>query len=96
MIFEQIATGGCQSYLLGCQDSQAAVLIDPELSRIDHYKGLLTRHGLSVKYIVDTHTHAISSDHDRYPLAPVGGKQSDWSAHRPSDYESLLAAMDAP
>jgi L-fuconolactonase len=43
---------------------------------------------------VDTHTHAISPDHDRYPLAPVGGKQSDWSAHRPSDYESLLAAMD--
>ena len=46
-----------------------------------------------MKY-VDTHTHAISSDHDRYPLAPVGGKQSDWSAHRPADYESLLAAMD--
>ncbi|XHS77787.1 amidohydrolase family protein [Burkholderiaceae bacterium UC74_6] len=43
---------------------------------------------------VDTHTHAISSDHDRYPLAPVGGKQSDWSAHRPADYESLLASMD--
>lgn len=58
MIFEQIATGGCQSYLLGCEASQAAVLIDPELSRIDHYRGLLSRHGLSVKYVVDTHTHA--------------------------------------
>jgi glyoxylase-like metal-dependent hydrolase (beta-lactamase superfamily II)/rhodanese-related sulfurtransferase len=58
MKFEQIATGGCQSYLLGCEDTQAAVLIDPELSRIDHYRGLLTRHGLAVKYIVDTHTHA--------------------------------------
>lgn len=45
--------------------------------------------------IVDTHTHAISPDHDRYPLAPVGGRQSDWSAHRPADYGSLLAAMDA-
>lgn len=43
---------------------------------------------------VDTHTHAISSDHDRYPLAPVGGKQSDWSAHRPADYENLLASLD--
>ena len=58
MIFEQVATGGCQSYLLGCQDTQAAVLIDPELSRIDLYKGMLARHGLSVKYIIDTHTHA--------------------------------------
>ena len=45
--------------------------------------------------IVDTHTHAISPDQVRYPLAPVGGHQSDWSAHRPADYEALLAAMDA-
>jgi glyoxylase-like metal-dependent hydrolase (beta-lactamase superfamily II)/rhodanese-related sulfurtransferase len=58
MIFEQLATGGCQSYLLGCETAYAAVLIDPELSQIDHYKGLLTQHGLSLKYVVDTHTHA--------------------------------------
>ena len=44
--------------------------------------------------IVDTHTHAISPDQERYPLAPVGGHQSDWSAHRPADYDSLLASMD--
>jgi glyoxylase-like metal-dependent hydrolase (beta-lactamase superfamily II) len=58
MIFEQIATGGCQSYLLGCEDSRAAVLIDPEESRQDHYLGLLHRHGLTVRYVIDTHTHA--------------------------------------
>lgn len=58
MIFEQLATGGCQSYLVGCEATQAAVLIDPEQSRIDAYKGLLNRHGLSLKYVVDTHTHA--------------------------------------
>jgi glyoxylase-like metal-dependent hydrolase (beta-lactamase superfamily II)/rhodanese-related sulfurtransferase len=58
MIFEQIATGGCQSYLLGCESSRAALLIDPELSRIDHYRGLAARLGLRVHYVVDTHTHA--------------------------------------
>ncbi len=58
MIFEQIATGGCQSYLLGCEATRAAVLIDPELSRIDQYRGLCAQHGLSVKYVIDTHTHA--------------------------------------
>src|SRR5436190_7720188 len=58
MIFEQIATGGCQSYLLGCEATRAAILIDPELSRIDEYRGLCAQHGLSVKYVVDTHTHA--------------------------------------
>ena len=58
MIFEQVATGGCQSYLVGCEASRAAALIDPELSRIDHYKGLCAQHGLTVKYVIDTHTHA--------------------------------------
>jgi glyoxylase-like metal-dependent hydrolase (beta-lactamase superfamily II)/rhodanese-related sulfurtransferase len=58
MIFEQVATGGCQSYLVACEATRAAALIDPELSRIDHYKGLLSRHGLALKYVVDTHTHA--------------------------------------
>ena len=44
--------------------------------------------------IVDTHTHVISPDHTRYPLAPVGGRQSDWSAHHSTDYETLLKALD--
>ncbi len=35
MIFEQVVSGGCQSYLVGCEATQAAVLIDPELSKID-------------------------------------------------------------
>src|SRR5258708_19283146 len=34
MIFEHIPTGGCQSYLVGCADTRAAVLIDPEISQI--------------------------------------------------------------
>ncbi|WP_321920327.1 amidohydrolase family protein [Paraburkholderia tropica] len=44
--------------------------------------------------VIDTHTHAISPDTQRYPLAPVGGHQSEWSAKRQVDYEGLLASMD--
>jgi glyoxylase-like metal-dependent hydrolase (beta-lactamase superfamily II)/rhodanese-related sulfurtransferase len=58
MIFETISSGGCRSYLVGCEDSCAAVLIDPELSQIDRYKALASRHGLRFHYLVDTHTHA--------------------------------------
>lgn len=58
MIFEQIATGGCQSYLVGCEATRAAVIIDPELTQIDRYIGLASQHGLHVRYVVDTHTHA--------------------------------------
>lgn len=45
--------------------------------------------------IVDIHTHVISSDTARYPFAPLGGKQSDWSRTRPTSAEALIAAMDA-
>ena len=58
MIFEQIATGGCRSYLIGCADSCVALLIDPELSQIDRYLALATHHGLRIRNVVDTHTHA--------------------------------------
>ena len=58
MIFEQIATGGCQSYLVGCADTCAAALIDPELSQIDRYLALAARDGLRIRYVIDTHTHA--------------------------------------
>ncbi|MBE2261062.1 MAG: MBL fold metallo-hydrolase [Candidatus Accumulibacter sp.] len=58
MILEQIATGGCQSYLIGCSESSSAALIDPEIRQIDHYLALAARDGLRIHYLIDTHTHA--------------------------------------
>ncbi len=58
MIFEQVATGGCQSYLIGCENSRSAALIDAELTQVDRYLGLAARDGLSLRYVIDTHTHA--------------------------------------
>ena len=58
MVFEQIATGGCQSYLMGCADTCAAALIDPEISQVDRYLTLAARDGLRIRYLIDTHTHA--------------------------------------
>lgn len=58
MIFEQVPTGGCQSYLVGCSDTRIAALIDPEISKIDHYLALASQDGVRIHYIIDTHTHA--------------------------------------
>ena len=44
--------------------------------------------------IIDIHPHIISNDATRYPLAPLGGHQSDWSRTRPVTLEQLVAAMD--
>jgi glyoxylase-like metal-dependent hydrolase (beta-lactamase superfamily II) len=58
MFFQQIADGGCQSYMLGCPETCAAVVIDPALGQLDRYVGIANREGLRIRYIVETHTHA--------------------------------------
>src|ERR1700685_4586912 len=58
VIFEQFSAGGCQSDLVGCAESCAAALIDPEISLIDRYLALAARDGLRIRYLIDTHTHA--------------------------------------
>src|ERR1700685_3458177 len=51
MIFETVATGGCRSYVVGCEATCAAVLIDPELGQIDRYIALTAREGLRIRYL---------------------------------------------
>ncbi len=58
MIFEHLSAGGCQSYLVGCADSGAAALIDPEISLVDRYLAMAARDGWRIHYLIDTHTHA--------------------------------------
>ena len=44
--------------------------------------------------VIDVHPHVIADDAGRYPLAPLGGNQSDWSRERPVSFERMIAAMD--
>ncbi len=44
--------------------------------------------------IIDIHPHVISTDTVRYPRAPIGGHQSDWSRDRPVSVEAMIDAMD--
>ena len=77
MIFEHVTTGGCQSYLIGCGETCAAAVIDPEISQLDRYEALAARSGVRIRYVIDSHTHA---DHftatrqlARHLGVPVGG-----------------------
>lgn len=44
--------------------------------------------------IIDIHPHVISTDTKRYPRAPIGGHQSDWSQARPVSYDDMIVAQD--
>ena len=88
MIFEQVATGGCQSYLIGCPDTCAGAIIDPEIRQLGRYQALAAQHGLRIRYVIDTHTHA-----DHFSASNQLGKALDVPvvAHRlsPAPYVDL-------
>jgi L-fuconolactonase len=44
--------------------------------------------------VIDIHPHVIAKNETRYPLAPLGGHQSDWSRTRPVTVEEMIVAMD--
>jgi predicted TIM-barrel fold metal-dependent hydrolase len=44
--------------------------------------------------LIDIHPHVVSTDTTRFPLSPIGERQSDWSQQRPVTYEAMIAAMD--
>ena len=58
MLFEQVRHGGCLSYLIGCEETRNAIVVDPELAEVDRYVALASERGLRIRYVLDTHTHA--------------------------------------
>ena len=66
MYFEQISSGGCKSYLIGCKETCHAIIVDPAADQVDRYLAIAAREGLRIQYLLDTHTHAdhFSASHD--------------------------------
>jgi glyoxylase-like metal-dependent hydrolase (beta-lactamase superfamily II)/rhodanese-related sulfurtransferase len=59
MFFASFKDGeGCKSYIVGCEETCIAAVIDPALGLVDRYVGEIHKHGLRVRYVIDTHTHA--------------------------------------
>jgi len=60
MIFRQLfePISSTYTYLLGCQETGAAVLIDPVIATMDRDLKEISRLGLTLAYSLDTHIHA--------------------------------------
>ena len=58
ILFEQIRSAGCLSYILGCARDKICVVIDPEIDKADDYVELVDFFGAKLLYAIDTHTHA--------------------------------------
>jgi glyoxylase-like metal-dependent hydrolase (beta-lactamase superfamily II) len=80
--FEQIRSGGCLSYLIGCAQEKVCAVIDPEIDKADDYVSLAEFFKSKLRYAIDTHTHA---DHnsacklmrERYGLQVIMHRATD-------------------
>jgi len=100
MLFEEIRAGGCCSYLLACDATCAGVLVDPELSQIDHLLAVLSKSGTRLHYLVDTHTHAdhFSATHELarrlgVPTVMHSASAAPYVDVRVDDGETLIAGQ---
>lgn len=60
MIFKQLfePLSSTYTYLIGCEETGHAILIDPVIATIDRDLNELKKYGLKLAYSVDTHIHA--------------------------------------
>ncbi|MGH7847946.1 MAG: MBL fold metallo-hydrolase [Candidatus Binatia bacterium] len=58
MLFRELNRGKCKTYVIACENSRKAVLIDPIREKVDRYLAFFAYHGLKLDALIDTHTHA--------------------------------------
>jgi glyoxylase-like metal-dependent hydrolase (beta-lactamase superfamily II)/rhodanese-related sulfurtransferase len=58
LVFEQLNPDACRTYFLGDSKTREAALVDPVLGATSEYLRYLERGGWTLRYVIDTHTHA--------------------------------------
>jgi len=58
MLFRELNRGKCKTYLLACEETRRAALVDPIRERVDRYLALLAYYSCTLELAIDTHTHA--------------------------------------
>jgi glyoxylase-like metal-dependent hydrolase (beta-lactamase superfamily II)/rhodanese-related sulfurtransferase len=58
MLFRELNRGKCKTYLVACEETGAAALVDPVREKLERYLAILAYFRLKLEAVIDTHTHA--------------------------------------
>lgn len=58
MMFRELNLGKCKTYLIACENSHRAIIVDPVREMLNRYLSLLAYFQLKLDDVIDTHTHA--------------------------------------
>lgn len=78
MPLETWSTQGCRTHLLVSERTREAVLIDPLLEEVDAALAKIRARGLTLRWVIDTHTHA---DHLSAGAALLARSDADYLMH---------------
>jgi len=92
MIFEQIHAGGHKnfSYLIGDDSTREAAIVDPSYAP-ERALDQATRQGLSIRYVISTHSHPDHIDGNAYVLERTKATEV---LHESSPHPSQLRVKD--
>jgi glyoxylase-like metal-dependent hydrolase (beta-lactamase superfamily II)/rhodanese-related sulfurtransferase len=79
MKFEQLGPAACRSYLVSCERSRDAFVVDPLAEDVNRVLAKLDRDGLALRLAIDTHTHA---DHLSGGAALAEKTGASYAAHQ--------------
>ena len=88
MFCRELNRGKCKAYLLACERTRRAVLIDPLKENTGRYIAVAAYHGFRLDYLIDTHTHA---DHrsGTFDLADLTDAKVVMERHAPAPHVAV-------
>jgi sulfur dioxygenase len=88
MFCRELNRGKCKTYMLACERTHHAVLIDPLKENTGRYIAVAAYHGLRLDYLIDTHTHA---DHrsGTFDVADLTDAQVVMERHAPAPHVAI-------
>jgi sulfur dioxygenase len=88
MFCRELNRGKCKTYLLACERTRYAVLIDPLKENTGRYIAVAAYHGFRLDYLIDTHTHA---DHrsGTFDLADLTDAKVVMERHAPAPHVAV-------
>jgi sulfur dioxygenase len=88
MFCRELNRGKCKTYMLACERTRHAVLIDPLKENTGRYIAVAAYHGFKLDYVIDTHTHA---DHrsGTFDLADLTDAKVVMERHAPAPHVAV-------
>ncbi len=88
MFFRELNRASCKTYMLACERTRQALVIDPLKENTGRYLAVAAYFGLRINYVLDTHTHA---DHRSgiWDLAELAAARIVMERHAPAPHVDI-------